>query len=69
MESLLSGCEISDPLWNFKKNGRRARCARGSLSRRIVALVYLRRRSALEPITAHAFSGVLAMLGATMQAS
>jgi CAAX protease family protein len=34
----------------------------------IFALVYLRRRSALEPITAHAFSDVLAMLGATMQA-
>ncbi len=34
----------------------------------VFALVYLRRRSALEPITAHAFSDVLAMLGATMQA-
>ena len=34
----------------------------------IFALVYLRRRSALEPITAHAFSDVLAMLGATMMA-
>ena len=34
----------------------------------LFALVYLRRRSALEPITAHAFSDVLAMLGATMQA-
>ena len=33
----------------------------------IFALVYLRRRSALEPISAHAFSDVLAMLGATMQ--
>ena len=32
----------------------------------VFALVYLRRRSALEPITAHAFSDVLAMLGATM---
>ena len=32
------------------------------------SLVYLRRRSALEPITAHAFSDVLAMLGATMLA-
>jgi len=35
----------------------------------LLALVYLRRRSALEAITAHAFSDVLAMLGATMQAS
>jgi len=34
----------------------------------LFALVYLRRRSALEPITAHAFSDVLAILGATMQA-
>jgi membrane protease YdiL (CAAX protease family) len=34
----------------------------------LFALVYLRRRSALEPITAHAFSDGLAMLGATMQA-
>ena len=34
----------------------------------LFALVYLRRRSALEPIAAHAFSDVLAMLGATMQA-
>ena len=34
----------------------------------LLALLYLRRRSALEPITAHAFSDVLAMLGATMQA-
>jgi membrane protease YdiL (CAAX protease family) len=34
----------------------------------IFALVYLRRRSALEPITAHAISDVLAMVGATMQA-
>lgn len=33
------------------------------------ALVYLRRRSALEPIAAHALSDVLAMLGATMLAS
>lgn len=32
------------------------------------SLVYLRRRSALEPVTAHAFSDVLAMLGATMLA-
>ena len=34
----------------------------------IFALVYLRRRSALEPITAHALSDVLAMLGAMLQA-
>ena len=34
----------------------------------IFSLVYLRRRSALEPITAHAFSDVLAMLGAMLQA-
>jgi membrane protease YdiL (CAAX protease family) len=34
----------------------------------VFSLVYLRRRSALEPITAHAFSDVLAMLGATMLA-
>ena len=34
----------------------------------VFALAYLRRRSALEPITAHAFSDVLAMLGATMLA-
>lgn len=34
----------------------------------VFALVYLRRRSALEPIAAHAFSDVLAMLGATMLA-
>lgn len=32
------------------------------------ALLYLRRRSALEPIVAHAFSDVLAILGATMLA-
>jgi hypothetical protein len=32
----------------------------------VFALVYLRRRSALEPIVAHAFSDVLAMLAATM---
>jgi len=34
----------------------------------VFALVYLRRRSALEPIVAHAFSDVLAMVGATMLA-
>lgn len=34
----------------------------------VFSLAYLRRRSALEPITAHAFSDVLAMLGATMLA-
>ena len=34
----------------------------------IFALVYLRRRSALEPIAAHAFSDVFAMLVATMHA-
>ena len=34
----------------------------------VFSLTYLRRRSALEPITAHAFSDVLAMLGATMLA-
>ena len=34
----------------------------------LFALVYLRQRSALEPITAHAFSDVLAMVGATIQA-
>jgi membrane protease YdiL (CAAX protease family) len=34
----------------------------------LLALLYLRRRSAIEPITAHAFSDVLAMLGATMLA-
>lgn len=34
----------------------------------LFAIVYLRRRSALEPITAHAFSDILAMLGATMMA-
>jgi len=34
----------------------------------VFSLVYLRRRSALEPVTAHAFSDVLAMIGATMLA-
>jgi membrane protease YdiL (CAAX protease family) len=34
----------------------------------LFALLYLRRRSALEPIAAHAISDVLAMLGATMLA-
>ncbi len=34
----------------------------------VFALVYLRRRSALEPIVAHAFSDVLAMVAATMLA-
>jgi membrane protease YdiL (CAAX protease family) len=34
----------------------------------VFSLVYLRRRSALEPITAHAFSDVLAVLAATMLA-
>lgn len=34
----------------------------------VFSLAYLRRRSALEPVTAHAFSDVLAMLGATMLA-
>jgi membrane protease YdiL (CAAX protease family) len=38
------------------------------LSGIVFSLVYLRRRSALEPITAHAFSDVLAMLSATMLA-
>jgi CAAX protease family protein len=38
------------------------------LSGVVFSLVYLRRRAALEPITAHAFSDVLAMLGATMLA-
>ena len=32
----------------------------------VFALVYLRRRSAIEPVTAHAISDVLAMLGATL---
>jgi membrane protease YdiL (CAAX protease family) len=39
-----------------------------ALSGVLFALVYLRRRSALEPITAHAFSDVLAILGTTLQA-
>ncbi|MBI5838376.1 MAG: CPBP family intramembrane metalloprotease [Candidatus Eisenbacteria bacterium] len=39
-----------------------------AISGAVFALVYLRRRSALEPIVAHAFSDVLAMLGATMLA-
>jgi membrane protease YdiL (CAAX protease family) len=34
----------------------------------VFALVYLRRRSALEPIVAHALSDVLAMIGATLGA-
>jgi membrane protease YdiL (CAAX protease family) len=34
----------------------------------VFCLVYLRRRSALEPVVAHAFSDVLAMLGATLLA-
>jgi membrane protease YdiL (CAAX protease family) len=34
----------------------------------VLSLVYLRRRSALEPMAAHAFSDVLAMLAATMLA-
>ena len=34
----------------------------------VFSLAYLRRRSALEPVAAHAFSDVLAMLGATMLA-
>ncbi|HEV8196545.1 MAG TPA: CPBP family intramembrane glutamic endopeptidase [Gemmatimonadales bacterium] len=34
----------------------------------VFGLVYLRRRSALEPIAAHAFSNVLAMVAATMLA-
>ena len=40
-----------------------------TLSGVVFALLYLRRRSALEPITAHALSDVFAMIGATMQAS
>ena len=39
-----------------------------TLSKPVFALLYPRRRFALEPITAHAFSDVLAMLGATMLA-
>lgn len=39
-----------------------------AVSGAVFSLVYLRRRSALEPVTAHAFSDVLAMLGATMLA-
>ncbi len=39
-----------------------------AVSGMVFCLVYLRRRSALEPVTAHAFSDVLAMLGATMLA-
>jgi len=39
-----------------------------ALSGLVFALVFLRRRSALEPIVAHAFSDVLAMLAATMLA-
>ena len=34
----------------------------------VFSLAYLRRRSSLEPVTTHAFSDVLAMLGATMLA-
>jgi len=34
----------------------------------VFSLAYLRRRSALESVTAHAFSDVLAVLGATMLA-
>jgi membrane protease YdiL (CAAX protease family) len=37
-----------------------------TVSGAVFSLVYLRRRSAIEPITAHAFSDVLAMLAATM---
>jgi len=37
-----------------------------AMSGLVFSLAYLRRRSALEPVTAHAFSDVLAMLGATL---
>ena len=39
-----------------------------AVSGAVLALVYLRERSALEPIAAHALSDILAMLGATMLA-
>jgi uncharacterized protein len=39
-----------------------------AVSGAVFSLVYLRRRSAVEPIAAHAFSDVLAMLGAMMLA-
>ena len=39
-----------------------------AVSGQMFSLAYLRRRSALEPVTAHAFSDVLAILSATMLA-
>lgn len=39
-----------------------------SVSGAVLALVYLRQRSALEPIAAHALSDILAILGATIRA-
>ncbi len=39
-----------------------------AVSGQVFSLAYLRRCSALESVTAHAFSDVLAMLGATILA-
>jgi len=39
-----------------------------AVSGAVLALLYLRRRSALEPVVAHAFTDVLAMLAATFLA-
>lgn len=66
---LILGVALSSAMFGFGHLYQGLGSAIGTaVSGAVFALVYLRRRSALEPITAHAFSDVLAMVGATMLA-
>ena len=66
---LILGVALSSAMFGYAHLYQGVGTAIGTmLSGVVFSLVYLRRRSALEPVTAHAFSDVLAMLGATMLA-
>jgi len=66
---LILGIVLSSAMFGFGHLYQGLGSAIGTaISGAVFSLVYLRRRSALEPITAHAFSDVLAMLGATLLA-
>jgi uncharacterized protein len=66
---LVLGVVLSSAMFGFGHRYQGPGVAIGTaISGTVLALVYLRRRSALEPIVAHAFSDVLAMVAATMLA-
>ena len=64
---LIAGVVLSSAMFGFGHLYRGLGSAISTaVSGLVFSLAYLRRRSALEPVAAHAFSDVLAMLGATL---